>query len=225
MANPQDKLAEAWEALRMLQERGVIAVRADTLKRSHREVLLKGGFLQPVMRGWYIPARPDEAAGESTAWYAAFWPFCAAYLRARFADRWCLSPEQSLSVHVGDLAVPRQLLVRSPRGNNKITPLPYNTSLFDMRAAMPAEGDVEEKDGLRLFSLPAALVASASRIFQSDPLDTRAALASVRDASEVLARLLDGGHTTIAGRLAGAFRNIGRDTIADDILRNARCWI
>jgi hypothetical protein len=28
-----------------------------------------------------------------------------------------------------------------------------------------------------------------------------------------------GGHSTIAGRLAGAFRNIGRDRIADDIIK------
>jgi hypothetical protein len=40
----------------------------------------------------------------------------------------------------------------------------------------------------------------------------------VRDASEVLGSLLDGGHSTIAGRLAGAFHNIGRDRIAGDIL-------
>jgi hypothetical protein len=46
----------------------------------------------------------------------------------------------------------------------------------------------------------------------------RAALSMVRDASEVLGRLLEGGHSTIAGRLAGAFRNIGRDRIADDII-------
>jgi hypothetical protein len=40
------------------------------------------------------------------------------------------------------------------------------------------------------------------------------------DASEILARLLEGGHSTIAGRLAGAFRNIGRKRIADDIVRS-----
>jgi fido (protein-threonine AMPylation protein) len=44
----------------------------------------------------------------------------------------------------------------------------------------------------------------------------------VRDASEVLDRLLEGGHSTIAGRLAGAFRNIGRERIADDIINTMR---
>jgi hypothetical protein len=35
-------------------------------------------------------------------------------------------------------------------------------------------------------------------------------------------RLLEGGHSTIAGRLAGAFRNIGRERIADDIIDTMR---
>jgi hypothetical protein len=36
----------------------------------------------------------------------------------------------------------------------------------------------------------------------------------VRDASDVLELLLEFARTTVAGRLAGAFRNIGRDRIA-----------
>ena len=40
----------------------------------------------------------------------------------------------------------------------------------------------------------------------------------VRDPSRLLAGLLEGGHSTIAGRLAGAFRNTGRDAIADEIV-------
>ena len=38
----------------------------------------------------------------------------------------------------------------------------------------------------------------------------------------MLDRLLEGGHSKIAGRLAGAFRNIGRDRIADDIVNAMR---
>jgi hypothetical protein len=37
-----------------------------------------------------------------------------------------------------------------------------------------------------------------------------------------LSRLLEGGHSTVAGRLAGAFRNIGRSTIADNIVATMR---
>ena len=219
MTRPQEKLAESLEALKELQERGVVAIRSADLTRTHRERLLRNGFLYEVMKGWYLPARPDGAAGESTAWYAAFWPFCAAYLNERFGAEWSLSPEQSLSLHVGNRAVPHQLLVRSPKARNRVTPLPHETSLLDVRAALPAEGQREEKEGLRLFSMPAALIACAPGYFSQKAIDARAALAMVRDASDVLALLLAGGHSAVAGRLAGAFRNIGRARIADDIVK------
>ena len=219
MASPHEKLAESLEVLRALQERGVAAVRSGDLTRTHRERLIKNGFLQEVMKGWYIPVHPDEVTGESTAWYASFWGFCAVYLKERFGTNWSLSPEQSLLLHVGNMTVPRQLLVRSPKARNKITTLPNDTSLFDTRSALPEAGQVAEKDGLRLFSVPAGLVSCGSGFFLQNATDARSALAMVRDASDVLALLLEGGRTTVAGRLAGAFRNIGRDRIADDIVK------
>jgi fido (protein-threonine AMPylation protein) len=222
MASPQEKLAASLEALRALQIQGLVAVRSRDLSRTHRERLLNNGFLKDVMKGWYIPSRPDEIPGDSTAWYASFWDFCAAYLRTRFGTDWCLSPEQSLSLHTGNRTVPTQLLVRSPIGGNKPTNLLHNTSLFDMRLALPNESEIVEKDGLRLYSVPAALVASPERIFRQTPTDVRAAIAMVRDASDVLAVLLEGGHSTIAGRLAGAFRNAGREHIADQIIRTMK---
>ena len=219
MASPHKKMAESLEVLRALQERGVVVVRSGDLTRTHRERLVKNGFLQVVMKGWYIPVHPDEVAGESTAWYASFWGFCAVYLKERFGTNWSLSPEQSLLLHVGNIAVPRQLLVRSPKARNKITILPHNTSLFETRAALPGAGQVIEKDGLRLFSVPAGLASCGSGFFLNNATDARAALAIVRDASDVLTLLLEGGRTTVAGRLAGAFRNIGRNRIADNIVK------
>jgi len=222
MASPHEKLAESLEVLKALQDRGIVAVRSRDLTRTHRERLLRNGFLQEVMKGWYIPARRDEAMGESTSWYASFWDFCAAYLQERFGTNWSLSPEQSLLLHVGNMTVPRQLLVRSPKARNKVTKLPHDTSLFDTRAALPEAGHVVERDGLRLFSVPAGLVSSASGYFRQNPADARAAMAMVRDASEVLGLLLEGGRTTVAGRLAGGFRNVGRDRVADDIVNAMR---
>jgi hypothetical protein len=40
-----------------------------------------------------------------------------------------------------------------------------------------------------------------------------------RDSSVLLAKLLEGGHSRIAGRLIGAFRNCGRERIADEIIK------
>ncbi len=222
MASPHEKLAESLEALRALQDRGVVAVRSGDLTRTHQERLVKNGFLLEVMKGWYIPASPDEAVGETTTWYASFWAFCSAYLQERFGTNWSLAPEQSLLLHVGNMTVPRQLLVRSPKARNKITRLPRDTSLFDTRASLPDVGQIVEKDGLRLFSVPAALVSCGPGFFRQNATDARAALTMVRHASDVLPLLLEGGRSKVAGRLAGAFRNIGLDRIAHDIVKTMK---
>jgi hypothetical protein len=222
MATPSEKLAGSLEVLHALQARGIIAIRSKDLTRTHRERLLENGFLQEIMKGWYIASRPEEGRGDSTAWYASFWDFCSAYLRERFGAEWCLSPEQSLSLHAGDRAVPAQLLVRSPKARNNVTRLAYDTSILEVRSNMPTAGDTEDKEGLRIFSMASALVACAPGFFTQKPTDVRTALSMVPDASELLSKLLEGGHSIIAGRLAGAFRNIGRDRIADDILATMR---
>lgn len=220
MASPSEKLAESLEILHGLQNaNGAAAIRAGDMSRTHRERLLANGFLQEVIKGWYIPSRPDEKKGESTAWYASFWRFAALYLETRFGKNWSLSPEQSLSLHGGNWTVPRQLAVRSPKGKNNVTKLPHGTSLLDLKAALPTPAVREEKDGLRVYSLEAALIECSPRYFSSHATDARAAMAMIRDASGLLAKLLEGGHSTIAGRLAGAFRNGGRERIADEIVK------
>jgi len=218
MALPSEKLADSLYALKTLQDGGAIAIRTSQLSRTDRERLQKGGFIREVMKGWYVPTRPDEPEGESTGWYTSFWSFSAAYLNERFGDDWCLSSEQSIALHVGDQTVPRQLLVRSPKGGNKPTELLHGTSIFDVRLALPPAADIEVKNGLRIFSMPAALIACAPTQFKAKPNDLRSALASIFDPTEILRRLLDGGHSVVAGRIAGAFRNIGRGEIADRIL-------
>jgi hypothetical protein len=218
MATPSEKLAESLETLKELQDRGTVAIRSRDLSRTHRERLVKNGFLQEVIKGWYIPSRPDETARESTSWYASFWGFCASYLESRFGEDWCLSPEQSLALHTGNMTVPRQLLVRTKKETNNVTNLPHETSLLDIRADLPSKDDTVIREGLRLFSLPAALIACAPASYRQNPTDLRTALAMVGDASDLLERLLEGGHSTIAGRLTGAFRNIGRNDIADNII-------
>ena len=220
MATPSAKLAESLELLHKLQNaNGAAAIRAKDMPRTHRERLSANGFLREVMKGWYVSSRPDEKDGDSTAWYASFWRFAAAYLETRFRKNWSLSPEQSLSLHGGNWTVPHQLLVRSPKGGNKVVSLPHGTSLLDVRAALPPPSDREEKEGLRIFSLESGLIESSPQFFRSHATDLRAALAMIRDASGLLARLLEGGHTVIAGRLAGAFRNSGRDRLADEIVK------
>lgn len=222
MATPSEKLADALEALHQLQKNGLVAIRSAELSRTYRERLVQNGFLEEVIKGWYVPARPDETRGESTAWYASFWQFCAAYLNYLKGDDWCLSPEQSIALHTENMTVPKQLLVRAIKARNNITALPHGTSLLDIRSSLPDPDQVSVKNGLRIYSLSAALIACSKQSFTQKPTDMRAALSMISDASDVLEQLLEGGHSSIAGRLAGAFRNIGRNQIADDILSTMR---
>src|SRR5208283_189216 len=172
MPAPSEKLAQSLEILGNLQNsNGIAAVRARDLSRTHRERLLANGFLQEVIKGWYIPSRPDEVKGESTAWYASFWRFCAVYLEQRFGANWCLSPEQSLSLHAGNRTVPRQLVVRSPRARNKVTELPHGTSLLDIRSVLPGPGDKIEKEGIRMFSPESALIMCSPTYSSNNPTD------------------------------------------------------
>jgi hypothetical protein len=222
MATPSENLAASLEVLKSLQDDGIVAIRASHLSRTHRERLARNGFIREVVKGWYMPASPDETPGESTAWYTSFWAFCANYLSERFGEEWCLSPEQSVALLTGDWTVPKQVLVRSPKGGNKPLALPYGTSIFDVRLGLPPAADTQINNGLRGFNLPAGLIATSPLHFSAQPIVMRAALAAITDASDVLGRLLEGGHSTIAGRLAGAFRNIGRDGIANSIVETMR---
>ena len=57
MPTPSEKLAQSLEILHRLQNaNGAAAIRAKDMTRTHRERLLTNGFLQEVIKGWYIPA-------------------------------------------------------------------------------------------------------------------------------------------------------------------------
>lgn len=223
MATPREKLAEALRILKDLQEQGVVGIYTDEIpNRVYREILVKNGFLKEITKGWYIACNPAEKDGETTSWYSSYWEFCTKFLHHKYGDDWCLSADQSLLLHAGNRSVLPQLMVRSPKGNNKPTPLPYNTSLFNLKTSIPPEELITMEQGIRMYNLQAALVYSTPGIFTSNAIDARTALSLIRDASEILPILLENGHSTITGRLAGAFRNIGRDRIAGQLVETLK---
>lgn len=219
MPSPQEKFANALQALKRLQDQGRIAMRSAELSRTDREILLRNGFLKPVLKGWYIGSRPDDRPGDTTSWFSSYWGFLADYCHDRFGNAWCLSAEQSIQLHIGNRTVPRQIIVRTPKGGNKPIVLLHETGLFDFRGKVPAPQEMETKDRLNIYALPSALVTATEVFFSRNPTDARAALAAIPNAAALLTKLLAGGHSTIAGRLCGAMRNVGRDNIADEIKR------
>ena len=91
MATPSEKLAESLEAIQVLQDQGIMAIKTSELSRVHRERLLKNGFLKEVAKGWYLLVPAHENKGDSTSWYASYWHFCSRYLADRYGDTYCLS--------------------------------------------------------------------------------------------------------------------------------------
>lgn len=219
MAHPGEKLANSLEFLKDFQEtNGLFAFKSSDLTRTHRERLSKNGFLRQVVKGWYITTDPTESAGNSTSWYTSYWQFCSQYLNDKYGTNYCISAEQSILIHSGNTTVPKQMIIRSSDAPNKVIPLIHDSSLFEMKSTLPDMAEIVEINGLRTVSLISALINCSPTMFDKNPTDMRAALAMVSDASELLGQLLDGSHSVIAGRLAGAFRNICNERIANEIL-------
>ena len=219
MATPGEKLAASLSMLEQLQNKGRHVFRSREFTRVHRERLVQTGFLREVMKGWLISSSPEIASGDTTPWYASFWEFCAAYCTSRFERDWHLSPEQSLLLHAENTTIPQQVVIHSPRGTNNTVKLLFGSSLYDLaQRRMPPSADLAHREGLRLFAPEAALIKVPQSFFARHPVEAQVVLSGTGDASAVLARLLDGGHSAVAGRLAGAFRRIDRADTADEIV-------
>ena len=223
MATARERLAGSLEVLERLQRDGRRVFRTTELTRVHRERLLTNGFLQRATNGWLISANPGALPGDSTPWYSAFWEFCARYCERRFGTRWWLSAERSILLHGGNSSIPEQVVVHAPEGGNNRAELPFGTALFDVRDGRESRpGDVAEQDGLRLLSPACAVSRVSAGFFRAHPIEARVVLSGIRDVSQVLVPLLDGGRSVVAGRLAGAFRRIQRAGVADEIVRAMR---
>lgn len=223
MAPPRELLAKSLTVLADLQKAGKHVIRSVDLPRMDRQRLQAAGFIQEVVRGWYLPSRPGEPHASSSAWFTGMREFITGYCEERFGADWHVSPDQSLMLRTGERSLPRQLQVWASGANNQPVQLPHDCSLFLYRAPKLCKSEVShDVGGLRLATLPAALMAVGPAFFARQPLAARIALASLEDVSELLRPLLDGGHVHIAGRLAGGMRAIGRSRIADEILETMR---
>ncbi len=219
MATPKERFVEALNYLKTIQDKGLVGIHTtDISNTKYRQLLVKNGFLREVTKGWYIATNPTEREGETTAWFSSYWEFVAQFLEHKYADNWCLSADQSLSLHAGNWSVAPQLLLRTPQGNNKSTPLPHETSMFNLKTHLPPKELIEINKGIRVYNLQSALIYCTVSVYSKNVIDARTALSMIRDASEVLPILLENGHTVYAGRLAGAFRNNLQERIADQII-------
>lgn len=223
MATPREKLAESLVVLRNQQKKTQsVAIKTSEINRVHRERLEKNGFIKNVTKGWYVISNPNEATGDSTSWYTSFWQFCSRYLNDKYGEDYSVSPEQSLLLHAGSTSIPEQLIIYAYKAPNKCISLLHTTSILELKTSTVQSREVVIKLGIRFLTLPASLIYSSPTIYEKNSLEARVALAQISDASDVLTILLKGGHSVIAGRLVGAFRNNSQYQIADNILKTMR---
>jgi hypothetical protein len=94
--------------------------------------------------------------------------------------------------------------------------------VFDVRLELPDTLERTTVDGVRVMTLAAALANCSPAMFRARPVEVRSALATLSDSGDLLRCLLEGGKSKVAGRLAGAFRNIGRAPVADQVKETMR---
>lgn len=222
MPDANQKLAESLAVLRALQVGGSRVFETGSFTSTHRQRLARNGFLQPIVKGWWVSTSPTVRAGDSSPWFATFWEFCVAYATHRYGDSWHLSAEHSLLRLAGSTVIPAQVAICAPDANNQSLGLPFNTSLFARRDAMPAERDIVVVDGVRMLAPSPALLKVSDQFFKRWPLEAQIVLAMESDVADLLRRLLEGGHSHIAGRIVGALRHVGRAADADRIIETMR---
>jgi Fic/DOC family len=223
MAAPNIKLVSSLEKLRALQLAGKVALRSTDLTRTHIERLVATGFLRPIVKGWYMPSRPEEQAGDTTTWFASMRDFVRGYCDARFGEDWHVNAELSLKLQTGTTSLPLQIQINSPAASNNNLLLPAGTSLFDYKAKdIVPEHQRTVAQNLRAMTLEAALVRVTPNVWQSDPLTLRLALQLLKDSSELNRVLLGGDHSVVAGRIAGGLRAVGRTELAVDVVATMR---
>jgi len=219
MATPKEKLSASLSILEGLQTKGSHVFLSKEISRTHRERLIKNGFLKEIMKGWLISSHPLEQDGESTSWYASFWEFCAKYCHSRFGDFWSLSPEQSLLLYGENTIIPKQVIIYSLKGTNNKLSLLFDTSLYDFKKKKSEKKDtIVPYQGLRLHSLWSALLNVPASFYEQYPIEAKVCLLLLKDGRELLHNLLEGGNSVVAGRLIGSLRHIGNIEIADEIL-------
>ena len=218
MASLQEKLAESMNVLKEYQDKNenLIIRGPQVLGETHTKRLIQNGYLQPVIKGWYMPSFPGSE-GDTTVWYASYWPFIVTYANSRFGKEWCLTPEESLNFYAGETVVPSQLIIRAKKGSNNILNLKFGDSLLDISSSLPKTIVEEQHFGVHLYSLAEALIFCTPQYFKSDVLNARTCLSLLKDASEILKIVADEGNTTRASRLVGALRNIGRKDLSEEI--------
>lgn len=224
MAQKHAALADALEDLHRLQQQGELVVRSGDIAPERVRLLTAGGWLRPVIKGWYHISDPAARPGDTTPWTMSFWAFVARYCEGRFGADWVLSPEASLGLHAGHASPPDQVVVQAAGGGNHALALPAGKSLFDLRVQnLPAsDRRMRIENGLRVFTQEATLIHMAENCYVTQAASVAALLGRYRTVDPLLRVVVEGAHKRPGGRLVGALRHLRMAPQADRLADGMR---
>jgi hypothetical protein len=178
----QRRLAGALISLKSLQDGGLTVLRTNEMSRNDREASVDAGLLKPVIKGWYMPSRPGESDGWTTAWYASANDLIARWCEGGFGTQWCVGAEHSIRIHAGNTSLPTQVVVNAPAGGSSVFKLPAGHSILDYRAKdFPSTGNRTAVGGWRAMTLEHALVRVSESFYRTYPCDAQIALLGLKD--------------------------------------------
>jgi len=192
-------------------------VRSEDMSRADRELLLRHEWLQPILRGWYLMVRPDTRQGDSSPWYANFWNFIRLYFLSSYGNKYCLSAESSLDLHLKTSAIPLQVIAIAEKGNRIPLKLPFKTSLLVYSDPENIPEERIEIQGIQVMSLPLSLCKVAPSFFQKKPKEAEIALRLIRDPVDLIQTLIQYDFKRAANRIVGAYQFLGEKDFARQI--------
>lgn len=205
--NPQRDLANALRRAQTAAADHILRFRQ--LSRADRELLVRRKFLFEIIKGWYALMTPHAQPGDTTFWHLHFWSFAAAYLKARYGARYCVSAEHSLDLWTESTNLPKQLVVTTARSGTFSLNLPNGSSILIYPGRRSLPQGLELRQGVQVMPLAVALVRATPSYFTKSAANAELALRMVRTEDLSRALLTNGINLAAAGRLLGALERLG----------------
>jgi fido (protein-threonine AMPylation protein) len=217
VATPKNIAESLGRVLEAAKKNGGNIVLSADIERADRELLVRTKWLQEIIKGWYMLVRPDVNSGDSTVWYANFWDFVRIYLAHHYGEEYCLSAVNSLELHIGSSAIPKQVLVLTARGGGKSQSLLFDTSVFAYTSSDNLPEDRTKIKGLHVMNLPFALCKVTPSFFRNNPIEAKIALKAVRSHFDFVQVILKHKFKRAAARIIGAYYFLGDEKMAKAI--------
>jgi len=215
-----ERIAHALEEARGVSDEGIIS--SHKLSVKSREIMTNAGFLERIVRGWYMLVSP-ESSGSTTSWFSMYWPFVRQYLAERFGkEGYCLSPQSSLDVYTGETTIPAQMIILTRKNSNTTVQLPHGISLmlYQDDKAMPET--LHNVHGISLMPLPFAIVKASPSYYQNKAQNIEIALSMVESVSDISRVLIDTGSIAAAERVAGAYLETGNSPASQTVINDMK---